>query len=577
MVREIRATQRAPVDDDASPDSVGEEVDEATASGTSPATHRVAFRDTAPPERPSSEQLSDSLISSVEGRARAAVPRLSGSQVRQVYRYIGRLRLLQELSREFAHYNDLCREPMAAALSPIRAMAFSGGGVLGTAYVGALLVLEEHGLDYGRIRRFAGASAGAIMAATLAVGFSDCARPGRAHARPRRQQRSAPGALDGASPQNAHRRRDITLGDVLQRYGKELIIVATELDTGRERKFNPHTDPQLPVKTAGHQYADGGLVNNWPVDCLPRDGTGMGIVAFTFTDYVCQDLFRLLWGHIPPERRVFDFERVGKSFAKVLYTHPERAESMFAVAKQSLRVIYDRLTKEQLWTTAHAGARVRAPTRDGGRRACSGARARQQPGGATRRPVFSAQRRHQPVTAGTNTRDSARGAGTQRGRLVHRTRALGRHAHTHRFDRATIGLAHATATQRLRPREPAFAIAADATGMGSTGGIVLEVDVSAVAPRDRAPRSAPATEVVPAKTVSRPGPKLLAARACQTNSQHDRVAVARRVAERAHLHPGVLCRLSAVRHLLSGRPMRPRRRRRGPARLRLTRSDPREP
>ncbi|KAK4536467.1 hypothetical protein CDCA_CDCA08G2492 [Cyanidium caldarium] len=391
MVREIRATQRAPVDDDASPDSVGEEVDEATASGTSPATHRVAFRDTAPPPRQSSEQLSESLISSVEGRARAAAPRLSGSQVRQVYRYIGRLRLLQELSREFAHYNDLCREPMAAALNPIRAMAFSGGGVLGTAYVGALLVLEEHGLDYGRIRRFAGASAGAIMAATLAVGFraaecmeqlqkldfEDLIAPdlaalthGRGVSSGRRLERWMGQVLKTHTGD-----ADITLGDVLQRYGKELIIVATELDTGRERKFNPHTDPQLPVKTAvrmsagipvvfdvysyqGHQYADGGLVNNWPVDCLPRDGTGMGIVAFTFTDYVCQDLFRLLWGHIPPERRVFDFERVGKSFAKVLYTHPERAESMFAVAKQSLRVIYDRLTKEQLWRYAHTHPRL---------------------------------------------------------------------------------------------------------------------------------------------------------------------------------------------------------------------------
>lgn len=46
---------------------------------------------------------------------------------------------------------------------------FSGGGIKGFAYVGAMQVLEEHGIQF---KRLAGTSAGAILAAFLAAGFN---------------------------------------------------------------------------------------------------------------------------------------------------------------------------------------------------------------------------------------------------------------------------------------------------------------------------------------------------------------------------------------------------------------------
>lgn len=46
---------------------------------------------------------------------------------------------------------------------------FSGGGIKGFAYVGALKVLEERGFQFGRV---AGTSAGAILAAFIAAGFN---------------------------------------------------------------------------------------------------------------------------------------------------------------------------------------------------------------------------------------------------------------------------------------------------------------------------------------------------------------------------------------------------------------------
>lgn len=57
------------------------------------------------------------------------------------------------------------------ALGPIRNLVFEGGGVWGIAYEGALLELEERGL-LSDVRRVGGASAGAITAALLAVGYT---------------------------------------------------------------------------------------------------------------------------------------------------------------------------------------------------------------------------------------------------------------------------------------------------------------------------------------------------------------------------------------------------------------------
>lgn len=51
------------------------------------------------------------------------------------------------------------------------ALIFSGGGIKGLAYAGAIKALEEKKL-FQKVKRFAGASAGAITAALLAIGMS---------------------------------------------------------------------------------------------------------------------------------------------------------------------------------------------------------------------------------------------------------------------------------------------------------------------------------------------------------------------------------------------------------------------
>ncbi|KAF6004458.1 hypothetical protein F1559_002593 [Cyanidiococcus yangmingshanensis] len=348
-------------------------------------TEAISTVEQAGPSRQSSEYLSQAMMETMEEAARKASKRLSRPDRERVDKYLQRLRLLQELSRDFARYDVQCRIPLRRALNELTAIAFCGGGVLGTAYVGALSVLEQHGLDYARIKRFAGTSAGAIMASTLAVGyhaagcmkqlqklnFEDLMTPDLSALTRGRGLSSGKYLEQWMGQVLAERTGDsnITMAQVLERYGKELVIVTTELDTGRERKLTPYTDPDLPVKSAvrmsagipvvfdvyhyqGHQYCDGGLVNNWPVDALPQDGTGLGLVTFSFNDFIHYELYHLLWGPIPPETRGFDYERMGHAFAQALYSHSEKATTIFGVATRSMRIIYDRLTREQIYRYA---------------------------------------------------------------------------------------------------------------------------------------------------------------------------------------------------------------------------------
>lgn len=83
---------------------------------------------------------------------------------------------------------------------------------------------------------------------------------------------------------------------MLSEYGKRLIILVTELDTGRERRLTPETDPDLPVRVAvrmsmgvpglfepfrydHHVYCDGGMCNDFPLNALPEGNQRIGLMV----------------------------------------------------------------------------------------------------------------------------------------------------------------------------------------------------------------------------------------------------------------------------------------------------------
>lgn len=171
-------------------------------------------------------------------------------------------------------------------------IAFSGGGVRGVTHAGVLAALLEHDLEPDCI---SGTSSGALVGAFFAAGQS-----------PKQmldffQQRSPfklskislgkPGFIDSEKI-----RGDLAIyfpDDSFEALGKRLFITATDLLAGRPVVFSsgPLISPILasasmppifsPVEFDGRVYADGGIVNNFPVEQLN------GLCNVIIGSYVC--------------------------------------------------------------------------------------------------------------------------------------------------------------------------------------------------------------------------------------------------------------------------------------------------
>ncbi|GJD11536.1 Uncharacterized protein Gasu2_56700 [Galdieria sulphuraria] len=253
-------------------------------------------------------------------------------------------KVIEELERYDAYCTDVDEEVRTTTT-----LAFSGGGVLGNAYVGALSVLEQHGLDYSKITKLAGTSAGALTAAALAVGHNadscNCILRKTGFKELFFPEYSSVLAEKTGNP-------DITLKQLYEEYGKELVCVATELDTLRERKFRYQTDPDLPVRRAvrmsssvpiilepveynGHLYVDGGLTNNFPVDELP-DRNGIGMVADTW-EILAQMRYFIRLDDADPEER--DLVAAMRERWEHVSREKRRIVSVFDVAFASIRCL----------------------------------------------------------------------------------------------------------------------------------------------------------------------------------------------------------------------------------------------
>ncbi|KAJ7372184.1 hypothetical protein OS493_020613 [Desmophyllum pertusum] len=193
------------------------------------------------------------------------------------------------------------------SIFPFENLVFEGGGNKGMAYVGALQVLENAGI-MKHIKRVAGASAGAIIATLIALGYDSrelrefleqdlrrilvdhncgyCSllpnllkgfgwNPGKRMLRwfgEQLKERTGDG--------------DITFKEVWERFGKELCIVVTNLNQMSVEYFHPKTTPNTPIRRAVRMsvalpgvfqcvremnndyedvYVDGGLLCNYPI------------------------------------------------------------------------------------------------------------------------------------------------------------------------------------------------------------------------------------------------------------------------------------------------------------------------
>lgn len=185
----------------------------------------------------------------------------------------------------------------------IENLVFSGGGVLGSAYIGALQVLDSKNILFN-VKRFAGTSVGAIIAGALVCGasidfiskifnetnFNDL----------KDYSRSRPGSFIRFLRKFGYHKgkklvswyekiihsltgnKKITLFDIFKIYNKEIFIVATNVDKRQAEVLSHISYPNLElvqavrmsasypfffesVKYNNDIWIDGGLLNNFPI------------------------------------------------------------------------------------------------------------------------------------------------------------------------------------------------------------------------------------------------------------------------------------------------------------------------
>lgn len=197
---------------------------------------------------------------------------------------------------------------------PIQNLVFEGGGVKGSAYVGAVSVLDELGL-YEGVRNIAGTSAGSITAALLAVGAGCQGLAETVHETDFRRFIADRGGLFGdiARTLTHHgihtgdefvailklRIRDYagdpeltfaglkSLADANPGRFKNLFVVSSNLTTQCPEVFSYFTRPDMKIWQAvrasisipivfvpyyfeGHCYVDGGMAWNYPIDLFDK-------------------------------------------------------------------------------------------------------------------------------------------------------------------------------------------------------------------------------------------------------------------------------------------------------------------
>ncbi len=198
----------------------------------------------------------------------------------------------------------------------IKYLVLEGGGVKGTAYIGALKVLDQVGI-LQNIQGVAGSSIGSIVALLIACGYTyqeihkivfeldleefaddkccSCAcfkwfshfRGGFGRYKGDKMREYI-----GSLIKKKLKTSSITFKQLYKKTGKDLIVTGTNLDIKQTVYFSRRNYPNMLVKDAvrissaipfyfdavfygGDTYVDGGLLNNYPLNIFDNDGNGV--------------------------------------------------------------------------------------------------------------------------------------------------------------------------------------------------------------------------------------------------------------------------------------------------------------
>ena len=202
-------------------------------------------------------------------------------------------------------------------LRQVRALVFAGGGVRGLAFVGALQHLrDERGIDFGArapaVRDVAGVSIGSVFALMIVLGYAvpeitevgaslryaDMMNPnpvrifnGELSIDDGTKLRAF---VDGLLARKGYQ-ADVTFSQLLTCTGMNMHVVVTDLTNASVVHLSASSHPHMPVAKAmvasmslplvfppvtvdGHQWADGGVMENFPIMRF----TPEEVLGFTF-------------------------------------------------------------------------------------------------------------------------------------------------------------------------------------------------------------------------------------------------------------------------------------------------------
>jgi len=218
------------------------------------------------------------------------------------------------LSSQINPLQDLSKNEGNSQKMKYQSLVLSGGGIKGISYCGALEVLEEKGILKG-ITNFAGTSAGAIVAAFLAVGYnvkeiykimndmnmrdviddkSGIIRDGinlveSCGVAPGKSIMKLLGKLIMAKTLE----KDYTINQLFRDKGIRLVIVGTDITTESSKYFYPNDSPtgNIPIRKAvrismgipfvfvpvlheNNLHIDGGVLDNYPLHVFDGEYPG---------------------------------------------------------------------------------------------------------------------------------------------------------------------------------------------------------------------------------------------------------------------------------------------------------------
>lgn len=182
----------------------------------------------------------------------------------------------------------------------------SGGGICAIAHVGALIELSNH-IPLKTIKEWMGVSAGSLVAMCLCIGFTldelykVCIEFDFTNIK---EYDSVPGWLLHFGIDTGERLHKLieaclhvkglssnfTFKECLDKFGKSLRVVATDLNEATSKTFCPKLTPDYCIADAvrasmsypyyfqpficpvtGHHLSDGGVISNYPLFVLPRE------------------------------------------------------------------------------------------------------------------------------------------------------------------------------------------------------------------------------------------------------------------------------------------------------------------